>query len=320
MSNKNRVTIYGCGGTGINILKRLLRTDLDGMAEVNEGYIDGSRSNVDDRNLDKDHWYFLDGVDGAGKIRASNYEVTDRSISDILLKIKPSELNLIIFSGSGGSGSVIGPKIAEALYAQGKRVLFFMVASTESGKATDNSLKTIYSIDGIGRKAGVAPVVKIDDNENNSRNEEVDQSMVASLRAVLDLFSGQHDGLDSADVLTWANPVIGANIPAQLTLLDIGDSREEADEIEAPISVAELYGDDKPLTGTIPADYNTYGQRKVKGKSSLYFVVYTHGLEKLIGGLKETFAEYEHRRISREKKSGTLLGNLGGGQDDGMHL
>lgn len=320
MSNKNRVTIYGCGGTGISLLKRLVRTDLSDFAEVYEGYVDGSRSNTNDATIDKDHWYFLEGVDGAGKIRKSNYNVTDRSISDILLRIKPSELNIIIFSGSGGSGSVIGPKIAEALFAQGKAVLFFVVGSTESGKATQNTLKTIYSLNDIGKKAGVASVMCFDDNENNSRNEEVNQVMLASLRATLDLYSGQHEGLDSADVLTWARPVIGAEIPAQLTLLDITNSREDAEDIEAPISVAELYGDDKPLNGTIKADYNTYGQRNTRGKDSLYYVIYTNGLDKLLAGLNEKLSEFESRRASRERMSKSTIPTSSDSEDDGMHL
>lgn len=320
MSNKNGVTIYGCGGTGISLLKRLLRTDLDGLAEVNEGYVDGSRSNTDEAGLDKDHWYFLDGVDGAGKIRASNYNVTDRSISDILLRIKPSELNLIIFSGSGGSGSVIGPKIAEALFAQGKAVIFFVVGSTESGKATENTLKTLYSLHDMGRKANQAAVTCYDDNENNSRNEEVNQVMIESLRATLLLYSGRHEGMDSADVLTWARPVIGAGIPPQLTLLDITNDRKTALEIDSPISVAELYGDDKPLEGTIPADYNTYGQLRTRGNNSLYYLIYTQGLDKLFAELKSKLSEYEKRRESRERMAKSVVDPGSESESDGMHL
>lgn len=322
MQSTNTVTVYGCGGTGIELLTKVLKTDLSSFAQVRQAFVDGSRSNVSqERRIEEDKWYFLEGVDGAGKIRKSNYEVTDRSISDILFKLKPSDLNLVIFSASGGSGSVIGPKIVEALYAQGKAVILFVVGSTESYNTTDNTLKTLYSIDGIARKQNAFANVCFDSNENNTRNDLVDATMVNSIRAVLDLYSGLHHGIDTADVLTWARPVLGAGVSPQLGLLDIFSDRKAATEIVAPISVAELYGEDKTNEGTIGADYNTYGTRKDGGQHSLYFMIFTHGLDKLVSELKDTLNEFEQRKIARDRQNRNGIGSgLGGGESDGMQF
>lgn len=322
MSSNNTVTIYGAGGAGIDILTKLMRTDLSEMATVREAYVDGSRSNVSERTVvDQDKWYFLEGVDGAGKIRKTNYDVTDRSISDILLKLKPSELNILIFSASGGSGSVIGPKLIEGLYAQGKAVLVFLVGSTESANTTENTMKTISSIRNIAIKNNQFANVAFESNENNVRNAEVDAIMIATIRAVLDLYSGKHHGLDSADVLTWARPVIGAGVRPELGLMEVFQDREDALEVTAPISVAELYGDNKPTTGTIPADYNTYGSRKRAGEDSLYFLIHTHGLNEILADLRQTYDDYEQRRMARDKKSKAAQNFIQGDtQGDGMEF
>lgn len=322
MSSNNTVTIYGAGGAGIDILTKLMHTDLSGLANVKEAYVDGSRSNVHERSaIDEDKWYFLEGVDGAGKIRKTNYDVTDRSISDILFKLKPSDLNILIFSASGGSGSVIGPKLIEGLYAQGKAVLIFLVGSTESSNTTENTMKTISSLRNIAIKNNQFANVCFESNENNVRNDEVDAIMIATIRAILDLYSGNHHGLDSADVLTWARPCLGAGIRPELGLLEVFNDRDDAAEITAPISIAELYGDNKPVNGTLPADYNTYGTRTRPGNDSLYFVIHTDGLNEILAELRTTFDNYEQRRLARDKKAKAAQSFMQGDtQNDGMEL
>lgn len=320
--SNNTVTIYGAGGAGIDILSKLMLSDLSEVANVQEAYVDGSRSNLRSQSkIDEDKWYFLEGVDGAGKIRKTNYDITDRSISDILFKLKPSEMNILIFSASGGSGSVIGPKIADALYAQGKAVLIFLVGSTESSNTTENTLKTISSIRNFAVKRNSFANVFFESNGNNTRNNEVDAIFVASIRAVLDLYSGNHHGIDSADVLTWAKPTVGANVAPGIGLIDISADREDIAEITAPISVAELYGDNKTNLGTISADYNTFGTRKRSGDGSLYFAIHTDGIENILAELRTIYEDYEKRRIARDQKSRSSSGFMQGNtEDDGMVL
>lgn len=322
MSSNNTVTIYGAGGAGIDILTKLLRTDLDGLAKVREAYVDSSRSNIHERSvIDANKWYFLDGTDGAGKVRRTNYDITDRSVGDILLKLPPSELNILIFSGSGGSGSVIGPKIAEELYRQEKAVLIFLVGSTESSNTTSNTLKTISTIRNFAIKQNQFANIFYESNGNNVRNTEVDNLFITGIRAILDLYSGNHHGLDSADVLTWAKPTLGAEISPELGLIDITEDREEASEIIAPISIAELYGDNKSTEGALSADYTTAGTRKRAGGDSLYFVIHNDGLENILSELRGILKDYEQARSVRDQKNKSGRAFVQGDtQDDGMVL
>lgn len=319
MTSKNTVSIYGAGGAGINILRKVMNTDLSDMAIVKETYVDGSRSNVGNAH-DTDKWYFLSGVDGAGKVRKTNYGVTDRAIDDILIKHKPSGLNIVIFSASGGSGSVIGPKIAEALYAQKKAVLLFVIGSEESGKAADNTHKTLESIHGICTKNGEFGNVCYESNENNSRNIDVDGIMVDAIRGTLDLYSGNHFGLDTADIHMWARPNISAGVRPQLALLEISDNREDITDIISPISVAELHASNESQTDTIPADYNTFGRRTQSSGRSLYFAIYTHGLEKVMAELNERISEFEQRAAARDRLTLSAMKEICNTEEDGMVL
>ncbi|UQT02890.1 tubulin-like protein [Serratia phage vB_SmaS-Totoro] len=317
MQTRNSVSIYGCGGAGIDLVNRLLGQDLSGLAYVNAAFVDSSKSNFNGR-YDPKTCYVLEGVDGSGKERSVNYPLIARAVDDVLLSHKPSDLNILVFSASGGTGSVFALKIAEALWAQNKAVLMFVVGSTESGKTTGNTLDTIYSIDSMARKQNVSSVMYYDTNGNNVRNAEVDLNMLMGMRWVLDLYSGTHHGLDSADVLNWARPSAGAKVNPQLCLLDITEDRNEALEIESPISVAELHGDDYRSEGTIPADYNAYGNRVEAGKGSIYFSIYTHGLDSLMGELKTIREDYDRRKASREKLTSSVMKNNNQSEDDGM--
>ncbi|ATA65630.1 tubulin-like protein [Serratia phage Moabite] len=317
MQTRNSVSIYGCGGAGIDLVNRLLDQDLSGLAYVNAAFVDSSKSNFNGR-YDPKTCYVLEGVDGSGKERSINYPLIARAVDDVLLSHKPSDLNILVFSASGGTGSVFSLKIAEALWEQNKAVLLFVVGSTESGKTTGNVLDTLYSIDTMARKKNVSAVVYYDTNGSNVRNSEVDINMLTGMRWILDLYAGTHHGLDSADVLNWARPTSGAKVTPQLCLLDITEDRNEAIEIEAPISVAELHGDDYRGEGTIAADYSAYGNRRESGKGSLYFSIYTHGLGSLMDELKTIKDDYERRKASREKLTSSVMKNSGPSEDDGM--
>lgn len=89
------LSLYACGGTGINIAKMIREMDI----EIN--YIDTSSSNL--KTVNSNNVFLVDGMDGAGKDRSATYEGFKDISEDVLLKHKPSEeLNIVIGSLSGG--------------------------------------------------------------------------------------------------------------------------------------------------------------------------------------------------------------------------
>lgn len=89
------VVVYGCGGSGVNIVKSI--TDLD----VVVNFIDSSESNM--KGMNSKNVFLIEGLDGAGKHRATAHDKFKHLAEDVLIRMKPSEtLNIVISSLSGG--------------------------------------------------------------------------------------------------------------------------------------------------------------------------------------------------------------------------
>ena len=104
---KTTMRIYGCGGTGINIAKQFLgqKKGISDSADLDITLIDSSDANFKDINVE--HTYQLKGVNGGGKIRAEILEVARKQTPDILIKHPPGDFNVVVFSGMGGTGSIV---------------------------------------------------------------------------------------------------------------------------------------------------------------------------------------------------------------------
>jgi len=137
--SSGKIRIYGCGGAGINLTSHFINLPADGnYAEVLAAMVDTSRSNIS-TDIAEDLCYILPEVDGSGKVRKENHEVIGGVVKQILLQHKPEDLNVVVFSGSGGSGSVIGPLITKELLSREHSVICVMVGSDESAITCTNT-------------------------------------------------------------------------------------------------------------------------------------------------------------------------------------
>lgn len=136
------LNIYACGGAGINIIKNLNKIS------AKKVFVDTSLSNL--KNVDKNSVYIVEDMDGAGKHRATTYEIFKDYVNDIIIKFKPSEnLNIVISSLSGGSGSIIAPFVARELLKQNKNVIVIGVETRNSIIEMENSVKTLKTYKSI---------------------------------------------------------------------------------------------------------------------------------------------------------------------------
>lgn len=139
--NNNAPMVYACGGTGINITKRL--------KDVRTAYIDSSISNVDE-SVNEDNIYLISDMDGAGKDRSVTYNAFAEDVETVLIKHKPSpSVNVVISSLSGGTGSVVAPLLAMELIKQGHTVIVVAIATTSSTREIINSVGTLHTYNNI---------------------------------------------------------------------------------------------------------------------------------------------------------------------------
>lgn len=155
------ISIYAAGGTGVNIAK--LIKDLD----TNVVYIDTSLSNL--KSVESSNVFLVEGMDGAGKNRSVAYANFKDISEDVLLKHKPSDqLNIVIGSLSGGSGSILAPLITKELLARGHSVIVIGIDSKHSVIEMNNTVKTLKTYKSISDNANKAVSLYYIENTNRS--------------------------------------------------------------------------------------------------------------------------------------------------------
>lgn len=205
MTTRGRLRLYGCGGAGVNIVSYFDRADVELSAsigaEIHATYIDTSRSNIK-AQINEEHVSILDNVDGSGKIRSENANLIAENIRQILLKHKPMDMNVVVFSAAGGSGSVAGPLVIKALLEEELPVVALVITSTESVITTQNSIKTLKTLEAISSQTKKPVVTWLSHNQTASRSaNDTDARAMISFMAIA--CSKQIDEVDSRDIANW---------------------------------------------------------------------------------------------------------------------
>lgn len=322
--------LFGCGGAGINAVNRFIQSGQGSILETINGshaFLDTSRANLPS-DADESKVYVPKDTNGSGKKRGENYEAIKASFKDILLKQEPGEYNIVVFSLSGGSGSVIGPVIMAELLARKLPAVAVVIASTESGKETQNTIDTLLSLDGI-RKARKLPVVMCyAENEETRTFAEVDLEVTKYITALTMLFNNQNTEMDFKDLrhLVQFNDVI--DVDASLCTLDFFSQdqlEENRDTLGSPVAVASLYrtrDDRKPLR--LGHDYNAvgvlstefYDKDNVK-LDQVHYLINTDTIEPLFKRLQSVQAENKSKAEARTTRS-AIASDDDGADDLGM--
>lgn len=202
MTNRN-VTIYACGGAATNVVSKLSGDSGKGMAEYKSYFIDTSNSNMRKANINAEDVYLYEGLDGSGKVRAENHEVISKNMLKIIQQFKPSTFNIVVHSGSGGSGAVIGASLVAELKKRGEQVIVILIGSTNSHIEIENTLKTLKSYDVIADRVESPIVVHYLENSEINNRQVIDGCAIKAIMGLLMLFSGKNDELDTADLRNW---------------------------------------------------------------------------------------------------------------------
>ncbi|UPT54025.1 chain A monomeric subunit of Tubz [Vibrio phage phiKT1019] len=211
------------GGAGINV-GSAWRKSLDRLqvAEVDFVGLDTSTNNRPD-----DDAFVVESLAntrGGGKKRTLNRDLIPDFVKQMLVKHRPGDFNVVIYSGAGASGSTIGPFLVRAMMDAGIPVVSFLILDQTTDIEFENTLATLRSLDGQ-RKHFNMPVV-LDVLQNNERMTRGQMNDIAVDRLnLLSLFlTDKHEEADYEDIRHLLNYSSVIDIPPALTRIEYYDA------------------------------------------------------------------------------------------------
>lgn len=305
------IMFYACGGTGINLLRSHREDLVLNVAEQNANehfaYIDTSFANL--HNVSAKDTFTLKGLDGSGSNRPKNAEAIMGVLPQILLAHEPKDMNVVLFSASGGSGSVAGPLIMEELLKQGKMAVAIIIGSHETLKRTTNTIGTLTGLEQAVARIG-RPIVMFY-AENNPAKSIIDNNLVPKfvLGSLNMLGSGRNKALDSADIQNMFDFHLVSHNKPGLAMLDVFTKTEDLQKASArPIAYISLLTGEDQVGPQVDADYDKTGYLPADAgsKNNFFYTVsvdHLSGLFDRLNTLKSTVALQKQNQQATTKLS-----------------
>lgn len=325
MSTLNLYCMGGCGvNIGLNFLKYAGRSD-PGFAEINPYFIDASRSNVG-KDIPDDMMYLVDGLDGSGKRRDSNYAALSECSREILHKFKPSDINVVLHGTGGGTGSTIGPILVSELLGRGESVIVLAVGSTASRIETDNTIKTLKSYEMISRKRELPVNVHYRENSGSMTRGRADYELQTAVTILAAIFSGANHELDSSDLKNFINYTRVTSYAPKLSYIDFFSKDITIGKGQAIVSLVTLVDQKTSSDTPIPVEYQAVGflpesTKKLVDENiqlPIHASVISGYFNQVIEGLEKKLATFDEARAVVIEKS--IISNDQQSTDEGLVL
>lgn len=256
MSSEKPIRIYALGGAGSNIA-HFFEQDLDkGIHSMT--YVDTSRANLKKFNIPNEEIYIFKNehgqeLDGAGKKRDEHAPLIQAQTPDVLNKHAPAKFNIVVFSLSGGSGSVAGPVLVANLLKRGERVICCVVSSFDDETQVKNTAKTFRGLAMASEGLKVPVILSYHPNGEDRAEDDINDDIREVITQLSVLFSGENDRLDSTDLNNFLkyDRIIG--IEPGLTELSIHTGYDWTGDDSTPLVSCTLYPEGAPkLRGISP--------------------------------------------------------------------
>jgi len=317
------VTVYGCGGTGVN---HILHSTGTPLAEQESGLypmmkyvgIDSSASNcrnyMDAADAAGIPIHLLAGEMGFGMNRPQAVKKCSPHIIPILRDYPPTDFNILIGSAGGGTGSVLVPLIANQLLERNIPFIIMLVGSRCTSREAQNTLDTLTGIRNAARKHQTPiELCYFENGKNDEKGQdwvgtipEVDRRMDATFRSNLLLLAGTCERLDNTDVRNFLDytSVVSSDIAPQLVRLipfvmdgENAPWSEYARKTITSVNLMRSPGDDEAPVDALYGTVGLYGEDTHPSSIPNYaFITTTEGVSTIFSELKakvEMFKEIE---------------------------
>jgi hypothetical protein len=298
MAKHQTLAILGCGGCGTNIAR--LYQNNDAVLGPKVSYYDTSVSNL---NLENEaHAFLIEGTDGSGMKRDLNVEPMRKNVAPALKKFTPGDFNIVVFSASGGTGSVFGPLILDELMTRGVPAMVAVIGDTDSAKATENTLGTLRTLSALSAKHKTSIPMLYSEMSPGAQRREVDKLIHEGIDAIKLLTNGQNAELDSQDIVHWMHYERVTSHSAALSLLNIYNANEKVADLHGALSVASLYASTDDPHATVTTAYKVKGYTNAQGTVPLHFVLTQEGLAAAVEKLERTLTEHRNHDEAIKKQ------------------
>ena len=214
---KSSIAFYGCGGFGINMIHNNLAA-LEGYG-IQTVTFDTSKANSANIPDTVAQYFVCD--EGSGKVRASNLDRVQKVLHDHPVLRDLADINVIMFSLSGGSGSIIGPLLAKAIAQKNKAVVILTVADNSCRMETMNTIKTIQTLQNLAESNGHYYPLMLFCNMGNGRSS-VNTTISNKLNIFLDIFASDNiKEIDKSDRINFLTPNKYASAPSGMYIFDM---------------------------------------------------------------------------------------------------
>lgn len=293
----SKMNLFLAGGAGANIGSKFLRFNgkkEEGFTEITTYFIDTSRSNLS-LDIPEENIYLFEGVDGSGKKRDSNYRVIADATHDILHRFKPADINVLVASCGGGSGSILAPVLVSELLNRGESVIVILIGSTGSRIETENTLKTLQSYDVISNKRNMPVIAFYRENSPEKLRGEVDMEIQTAIILLTSIFSGENKELDSSDLKNFLNYPKVTSFKPSLSLIDFYSEKIDLKKGEVLQSLVSLVDNETSPDVDVAVEYQATGFLSEVAKKSVNVELPIHAA--IVGGFFHGVVERLTQRL-----------------------
>lgn len=328
----NTLRVYGCGGTGTNIIRPYFKHSgalSELFATINPVVLDASDSDIT-KDIPPEYIYLVEGASsgsdvlkGGGKKRNLNYDDIKLSIKSMLLQHEPGDFNIVVHSNSGASGSVIGPLVVSELLSRGHQVVVLMVGSTSSEIEVKNNKDTLLSYEYQAANIHKKPILAIyKENSPETPMKAVDNDMQTIIGLLSILTSGRNRKLDRTDMTHFLDYTKVSEFQPSLTSLDIFGPSVVLGKNEVLIGVVTLTNEHISHELDVPKYYQAVGilpnnsLDNVNSELPLNFCTIKGKFNPIVDKMKTILGQYSTSRTAVVEK--TILANDVNANEDGM--
>lgn len=315
------IAIFCPGGAGIGVGKYFesdRAKEIPGYARVHPYYMDTSKASK--YGVPEKYFYHLEAApgedaEGSGGIRSEHGNAIIQRTQEILQKFPPKKWNIVVHSGAGGSGSVMGPSIVSELLAMGQHVVVFVIGADDTFNFIKNTISVLsgYSSTTTLRERGL--VLRYLHNGVDGTIEEVDQQIQQDISCLAVLFSGQNRNMDTRDVYNvfdFARKGVTTFSP-QVGVLHIGKGKLDLGNRNI-ITLATLNDSLNNTRVDYPVEFQRVGVpmfvngEEKKMKYPLNFAVIDGFLDVVVKKLRKQKNEFESRAAGRVVRNNLATG------------